>query len=63
MDWTKAMRKAGYHEAVIQDEVAAYMMESDTYILKRFKKEIPRLIRFKQARKRLWDNYNSEIEK
>lgn len=62
-DWEKAMRKAGYHEDVILDEIHAYMGESDIYILKRFGKEIPRLARFKQTRKLLWNNYNSEIEK
>lgn len=60
-DWRKAMANNGYHKAVIQDEIHAYMMESDEYLMKRFKKEIPRLHRFAQARKRLWEAYNLEV--
>ncbi len=62
-DWEKAIRNMGYHEAVVADEIHAYLMETQDYLKKTFvgEKFIPKLGRFTQTRKRLWDAYNLEI--
>ena len=62
-DWYRAIVNMGYHEAVIQDEIHAYLMETQDYLKKTFtgEKFIPKLERYTQTRKRLWDAYNLEV--
>ncbi len=60
-DWRKSILEEGYHKAVVDDEVHAYMMESDEYLKGRFKRISGKLGKFSQARKRLWDAYNAQI--